>query len=114
MRRVVILTDPDTADGFRMAGIETIEGDFDDIVENKKTLIDLVNDDDVGVIGINEEIFGAIDEATREKVEKLQRPIIVTIPATRQFEISEMRHVYLTRMIRRAIGFDIKTGGEQE
>ena len=41
-----------------------------------------------------------------------ERPIVVSIPATTQLEVSEARHAYLAKMIRRAIGFDIKIGGE--
>lgn len=112
MRKVVIFTDTDSADGFRLAGVDTIEGSEDKVAENKQTLLKLVNDDDVGIVGINEDFYNALDDPTRAKIEKLERPIIVSIPATKQLEISEARHAYLAKMIRRAIGFDIKIGGE--
>ncbi len=112
MRKVVILTDPESADGFRLAGVETIESPVSDTADNKKLLMGLVNDDDVGILGVNEDIYNAIDEPTRDKIERLQRPIVVSVPATSRLEISEARHAYLAKMIRRAIGFDIKIGGE--
>lgn len=112
MRRVVIFTNSDIADGFRLAGVETLEGHDNDAVGNKAKLLSLVNDDDVGIIGISEAYFSELDEPTRAKIEKLERPIIVSIPATRHLEVSEGRHAYLAKMIRRAIGFDIKIGGE--
>lgn len=112
MRKVVIFTNPDTADGFRLAGVETQEGCDSDNAGNKAKLLALINDDEVGVVGVSEDYYAELDEATREKIEKLERPIVVSIPATKQLEVSEVRHAYLAKMIRRAIGFDIKIGGE--
>lgn len=111
MRKVVIFTDVESADGFRMAGVETVEGN-DDVVDNKQTLLKLVNDDDIGIVGISEDILNSIDDSTRAKIEQMERPILVMLPTTKQLEVSEARHVYLAKMIRRAIGFDIKIGGE--
>jgi V/A-type H+/Na+-transporting ATPase subunit F len=111
LRRVVIFTDIESADGFRLAGVETVEGN-DEAAENKKTLLKLINDDDIGVIGITENILNSIDDATRAKVDRMNRPIVVTLPTTTQLEVTEARHAYLAKMIRRAIGFDIKIGGE--
>jgi V/A-type H+/Na+-transporting ATPase subunit F len=112
LRKVVIFTDSESADGFRLAGCDTVEGADEQLAENKQKLLTLVNDDDVGIVGINEDFYNALDEPTRAKIDKLERPIIVSIPATKQLEISEARHAYLAKMIRRAIGFDIKIGGE--
>lgn len=112
MRRVVIFTDADTADGFRLAGVETVEGRSQDAGGNKAKILGLINDDDIGIVGVSEEYYSELDEPTKAKIEKLERPIIVTIPATTQIEVGEVRHAYLAKMIRRAIGFDIKIGGE--
>ncbi len=111
MRKVVIFADIDSADGFRMAGVETFEGN-DNVAQNKQILMRLVNDDDIGIVGVTEDIINGIDEGTRAKIERLERPIMVTLPTTKQLEISEARHAYLAKMIRRAIGFDIRIGGE--
>lgn len=112
MRKLVIMTDADSATGFRLAGVETLTGLDGNVAENKRLLMGLVNDDDVGIVGVNEDMYAALDEPTRLKIEKLERPIVVSIPATKQLEISEARHAFLATMIRRAIGFDIKIGGE--
>lgn len=112
MRRVVIFTDVESADGFRLAGVETIEGTVTDTAENKATLLKLVNNDDIGIIGISEDILELIDETTRAKIERMDRPIMVTLPTTKHLEVSEARQAFLAKMIRRAIGFDIKIGGE--
>jgi V/A-type H+/Na+-transporting ATPase subunit F len=111
LRKVVIFTDVESADGFRLAGVETVEGN-EDVAENKQTLLKLVNDDDIGIIGISEDILNDIDDNTRAKIDRMERPIMVTLPTTKQLEVSEARHAYLAKMIRRAIGFDIKIGGE--
>lgn len=112
MRKVVIFTDVESADGFRLAGVETVEGTWTNVAENKATLLRLVNDDDIGIVGVSEDIINEVDEGTRAKIERMDRPIVITLPTTKQLEVSEIRHTYLAKMIRRAIGFDIKIGGE--
>lgn len=114
MRKLVILTDAESVDGFRLAGVEVIQAEPEDRVEVKKRLVSLINDDDVGVIGVNEDLLASIDDVTRNKIDKLYRPIVIGIPAKRKLEISEARHAFLATMIRRAIGFDIRIGREEK
>lgn len=113
MRKLIIMTDEATADGFRLAGVDVIEASLDDMTATKRQLVQLINDDDIGVIGIDEDLMAAVDEATRMKIDKLYRPIVIAIPAKKKLEVSETRHAFLASMIRRAIGFDIKIGREE-
>jgi V/A-type H+-transporting ATPase subunit F len=112
LRRVVVFTDVESADGFRLAGVETVEGNWASVAANKATLLKLINDDDVGILAVSEDIINEIDEGTRARIDRMDRPILVTLPTTKQLEVSEARHTYLAKMIRRAIGFDIRIGGE--
>ncbi len=110
MRNLVMMTDPETADGFRLAGVGVIEADVENRADARKKLVALINDDDVGVIGINEDLLAIIDEGTRRKIDRLYRPIVIAIPVIKKLGVSEERHTFLARMIHRAIGFDIKIG----
>lgn len=110
MRKFVVLTDPETSDGFRLAGVEVIEASIDDRVDTKKKLIGLINDDDVGIVGIDEDLLLEIDEPTRLKIDRLYRPIVIAIPSKKKLGVSEARHSFLASMIHRAIGFDIRVG----
>jgi V/A-type H+-transporting ATPase subunit F len=104
--RVVVLTDPDTADGFRLAGVDV------EVVESpeqgRRALTNLLDDDSTGIIAINEQLVAtSVDERIQKKIDSIYRPIVVSLPIREQLEIGEDHRAYLSRLIRRAIGFDI-------
>jgi V/A-type H+/Na+-transporting ATPase subunit F len=103
--RVVVLTDTDTADGFRLAGVDV------DVVDSPEAtrlrLASLLDDDATGIIAVNERLMTAIDERIQKKIDSIYRPIVVSLPIREKLEIGEDHRAYLSRLIRRAIGFDI-------
>lgn len=105
MYRVVVLTDSDTADGFRLAGVDV------DIVDNPEVararLASLLDDDETGIIAVNERMMSAVDERIQRKIDSIYRPIVVSLPIREKLEMGEDHRAYLSRLIRRAIGFDI-------
>ena len=105
MYKVVVLTDSSTSDGFRLAGCEVME--VDDAEAARRTLASLVDDDESGIIAVNERLMTAIDERLQRKIDSIYRPIVVSMPIREQLEIGEDHRAYLSRLIRRAIGFDI-------
>jgi V/A-type H+-transporting ATPase subunit F len=103
--RLVVLTDADTADGFRLAGVDV---DIVDSPEATRTrLASLLDDDATGIIAVNERLMTAIDERIQKKIDSIYRPIVVSLPIREKLEIGEDHRAYLSRLIRRAIGFDI-------
>lgn len=108
MFKLIVVTDPDSADGFRLSGVDVVEADT--LEKAKRTLISLVNDDDSGIIAVNENFMASIDEHTKDKINKLYRPIVISIPAPKMLDVQEQRINYLSKLIRRAIGFEIKLG----
>ena len=105
MYKVVVLTDTDTADGFRLAGVDV---DICDTPEMARTrLVSLLDDDSAGIIAINEQLMSGVDERTQKKIDSIYRPIVVSLPIREKLEIGEDHRAYLSRLIRRAIGFDI-------
>ena len=105
MYRLVVLTDTDTADGFRLAGVNV------DVVDSPEAararLASLLDDDATGIIAVNEQFMSAIDERIQKKIDSIYRPIVVSLPIREKLEIGEDHRAYLSRLIRRAIGFDI-------
>jgi V/A-type H+-transporting ATPase subunit F len=103
--RLVVLTDPDTADGFRLAGVDV------DVVETpeaaRSRLVSLLDDDSTGIIAVNERLMVAVDERIQKKIDSIYRPIVVSLPIRETLELGEDHRAYLSRLIRRAIGFDI-------
>lgn len=105
MYRLIVLTDPDNADGFRLAGVdvEVIDRD-EDVTERLNRLLD---DDDSGIIVVNERMLGHIDGRTQRKIDSVYRPLVISVPLKEQLEMGEDHRAHLARLIRRAIGFDI-------
>ena len=105
MYKVVVITDSDTADGFRLAGVDV------DIVDSPEMarlrLVSLLDDDATGIIAVSERLLTAVDERTQKKIDSIYRPIVVSLPIREKLEIGEDHRAYLSRLIRRAIGFDI-------
>ena len=102
MYKFIIVTDPDTAPGFRLAGVDVIE--IPDPSGAAQLLPSLLARDDTGIIAMNEEYMTSLDEKTLEKIEKSYRPIIIPIPSgSRKLD----RTSYIEKLLRRAIGYNI-------
>jgi V/A-type H+-transporting ATPase subunit F len=102
MYKFLVVTDPDTAPGFRLAGVEVIEASSQE--EARKVINSLVFKDDTGIVAVNEEFIAALDQKLVETIEKTYRPIIIPIPS-RVKRID--RTSYIERMLQRAIGYNI-------
>jgi len=102
MYKFLVVTDPDTAPGFRLAGVEVIEASSQE--EARKVINTLVFKDDTGIVAVNEEFIAALDQKLVETIEKTYRPIMIPIPS-RVKRID--RTSYIERMLQRAIGYNI-------
>ena len=65
MYKLIVLTDPDTADGFRLAGVDVTTAETPD--DARKALASLIDEDDSGIIAVNERLMSAIDEPPAEE-----------------------------------------------
>ena len=105
MYKLVVLTDSDTADGFRLAGVDVDVVDSPEMARSR--LVSLLDDDSTGIIAVNERLMVGVDERVQKKIDSIYRPIVVSLPIREKLEIGEDHRAYLSRLIRRAIGFDI-------
>lgn len=105
MYKLVVLTDTDTGDGFRLAGVDVITVDSPD--DARKRLNELIDDDSSGIVAVNEAFMADIDERTQQKINSTYRPIVISLPIREKLHTDEDHRAYLSRLIRRAIGFDI-------
>jgi V/A-type H+-transporting ATPase subunit F len=103
--KLVVLTDSDTADGFRLAGVDVDVCDTPEMARGR--LASLLDDDSTGIIAVHERLMSGIDERIQKKIDSIYRPIVVSLPIREKLEIGEDHRAYLSRLIRRAIGFDI-------
>jgi V/A-type H+-transporting ATPase subunit F len=102
MYKFVVVTDPDTAPGFRLAGVDVLEAS--NLEEARKLIPPLVYRDDTGIVAVSEDFMAALDEKMLEKIEKTYRPIIIPIPARIK---GIERTSYIERLLQRAIGYNI-------
>ncbi|WAC05199.1 MAG: V-type ATP synthase subunit F [Methanoregula sp.] len=102
MYKFVVVTDPDSAPGFRLAGVDVLEASGLD--EAKKIISPLIYKDDTGIIAISEDLMAGLDEKLIEKINRTYRPIIIPIPS----RIKGIdRTSYIERLLQRAIGYNI-------
>lgn len=102
MYKIVVVTDPDSAPGFRLAGADVLEAS--NLDEAKKIIAPLIFKDDTGIVAISEDLMPALDEKMQEKIGKTYRPIIIPIPSRIK---GIERTTYIERMLQRAIGYNI-------
>jgi len=103
--KAIVITDPETADGFRLAGVSVVEVENAD--EAREKIKGFLDDPDAGILAVNESFYNAIDEKTQEKIDSIYRPIVIPLPIKESVEMAGERRAYLARLIHRAIGFDI-------
>ena len=102
MYKFVVVTDPDSAPGFRLAGVDVLEASSLD--EAKKIIHNLLYKDDTGIVAISEDFMAALDEKLLERIAKTYRPIIIPIPSRIK---GIERTSYIERLLQRAIGYNI-------
>lgn len=106
MARLIVITDPDTALGFRLAGIEATEVAGAD--EAAGRLLALLRTKEAAIVVYNEEYRSAIPEPYQTAMEQCVAPIFFAVPVARAGRISERREEYLARLLRRTIGYQLK------
>lgn len=103
MYRVAVITDAETATGFRLAGVEVREAvSPEQTLEHLKTLLTL----DYGLVAVNEDLLKGLDEALDRVMRGRDTPIIIPFPAPKaQLESGED---YIARLVKEHIGFYVK------
>jgi len=103
--KLIVLTDPDTSDGFGLAGVTVQVAESQE--DARRKLSALIDDDESGIVAVNESFMTEIDERTQQKINQSYRPIVISLPIREKLTTEEDHRAYLSRLIRRAVGFDI-------
>lgn len=102
MYKVVVITDPESATGFRLAGSDVLEAE--DYHEASQLISILIHEEETGIIAIREDYLANLDNSLFEQIERCYHPVIIPIPAPRKGdEVSG----YIERLLRRAIGYNV-------
>lgn len=102
MARLVVLSSPALADGFRLAGAATVEARPGSDV--RQALRSLAASSDVGLLLVTADLWAKVDERLRGTLERLPRPVVLPIPAGLVTDVTTRRQL-LGEMLERAIGY---------
>lgn len=106
MARMVVLTDSETAVGFRLAGVEVRETDD---VSARKDLEALIASDAYGLVVVDEGLLPDPIAASERAMRGRELPVVLPLPSlTDAFGESDDAVAYMKALVRNAIGFDIK------
>lgn len=110
MYKVVVVTDPDTARGFRLAGVDVYE--VDGAEEAVREINRLLEDSRTGILAVNEGFLTDLDERVKMRIEATYRPIVVSLPVKEKLGAVGERKALLARLVHRAVGFDVTLRNE--
>jgi vacuolar-type H+-ATPase subunit F/Vma7 len=103
--RLLVVSNPGLADGYRLAGAPTLATHPGP--EAATVIRSAVADADVGLLLVTADLWQALDARTRGDLERLARPIVLPIPAGVVTDVSTRRQL-LGEMLERAIGYRIE------
>ncbi len=107
-KQVLVITDPETAIGFRLTGVKVCAVvSLDDARRELKKYID---EKQIGLIALSEDFSEAVDEALTNKFAAIVTPLLILIPSGSRLKMGVAQQHMLQKLIRSAIGFDLKLG----
>ncbi|MHA0034980.1 V-type ATP synthase subunit F [Deinococcus sp. PESE-13] len=107
MQRVAVLSDAETATGYRLAGATVIEASPEDAL---RTLEQAITDGGYGLIAVDTGLIPDPATATARIMRGRDLPILLPIPSLRDAFSSDTvdAKAYMGKLVRDTIGFDIK------
>jgi V/A-type H+-transporting ATPase subunit F len=106
----MIITTPDQASGYQLAGVETFA--VQSSSEAEHLLRTLLESDEASLIGVRQDLLLAMDPRLQRRIETSYRPVVIAIPVAAARTGAAARRRYIAELIRRAIGFHISFGAE--
>ncbi|AAF10277.1 V-type ATP synthase subunit F [Deinococcus radiodurans] len=107
MQRIAVLSDAETATGYRLAGATVIEASPEDAL---RTLEQAITDGGYGLIAVDTGLIPDPATATARIMRGRDLPILLPIPSLRDAFSSDTvdAKAYMGKLVRDTIGFDIK------
>lgn len=106
MPKMLVLTDAETATGFRLAGVEVKTTDASSAQADLEAVI---GSDEYGLLVVDEGLISDPLRASERAMRGRELPVILPMPGLgAAFGESDDAVAYMKDLVRRAIGFDIK------
>ncbi len=105
--KMAVLTDSETATGFRLAGVEVFQAT--DAASALKTLETAIQTNAYGLIAVDESLIADPAKALERVMRGRELPVLMPMPSL-SFAFSEATDAkaYMKELVRSTIGFDIK------
>lgn len=110
MSRLLILTTPDLAPGYRLAGVPSLE--VSSAAEAALRIEELLEHEH-GVVAVHEPYFRALDRALRKRLDAVRAPLVVPLPAGTGTDGAGARRDHLLQMLWQAVGYEITFDNER-
>ena len=101
---ILIITHPILAIGYRLAGASVLEAETG--IEAFKQLQNAIKDEDIGIIGIDEDLYKSLNPRFLEIIKKHKRPLILSMKSVKDNEISV--EDYIREITLRTAGIIVK------
>lgn len=105
--RVLAIVDRSLKGGFQLAGAEVIIADTPQAAQ--EALQKAMENGKYGIIIVEDEFLSAMEDKFRARVMESTIPLVIPVSLRKKAE--ESAEAYLSEMIRRAIGFQIRVRG---
>lgn len=111
MSRLVVLTTPDLAPGYRLAGVRVIP--VSSAEEAAAEVLPLADErGERGVIALHEPFHAALDRQLRRRLDESTEPLVVPLPAGEPGSGDGGRRERLLQMLWQAVGYEITFDAE--
>jgi vacuolar-type H+-ATPase subunit F/Vma7 len=107
--RLLVLTTPELAAGYRLAGVTALE--VASSAEAAARTEELLDRED-GVIAVHAPYFHGFARSLRRRLDARRAPLVVPLPAGMTEDQADDRRRRLLRMLRQAVGYEITFGDE--
>jgi V/A-type H+-transporting ATPase subunit F len=103
--KIAVLTDPESATGYRLAGLYTAVAT--DATEARKVLVRMIQQGDYILIGVSETLLPDLYQVVKREMRGRDLPILLSIPSPLIIE-GEEAEAYMRRLILSTMGHEIK------
>ena len=106
MAKMLVVTDAETAIGFRLAGVDVLETNADDA---QRAVEEVIASDRYGLVVIDEGLLADPVKVMERAMRVRDLPVLLPMPGlSATFDHEADATAYMQQLVRSAIGFDIK------
>lgn len=106
--KIAVLTDPESASGFRLAGMEAAVAEGSE--QAQEALARMVREDRYALIAVDESLLPDPYQAVRREMRGRDLPVLLSAPSLSSAvaEEGEAAETYMRRLIIETMGYEIK------